>query len=244
MPLNKIFKTDKIVNMFRFLYAQSNKQDGNFSLRYESEEIVLPKREDFLTKHGISSRDCVFIQTEHEEKITHVGGSDKGRVITTEALITKESGVILYLLTADCFPVSFYDSKSQIVALAHMGWKPTDKELALKVVNEMKSTYGSQPQDIEIIIGPGIHKESYKFINPVQKQMPNWTAYLTDLEEGETQIDLISYIKDQVVRGGVPQENIQINSIDTATSKNYFSHYRAVRTGEPEGRFATIIGLL
>ncbi len=226
------------------LYAQSNKQDGNLSLRHGFEEQVIPQRQAFLSKYGISSQDCVFIETEHGEKITHVGSSDRGRSIQTEALVTGEKGVILFLLTADCFPVSFYDPQKELVALAHMGWKPTDKELALKVIEEMKSVYGSRPEDIEVFIGPGIHKESYKFVDPVQKQMPNWTTFLTDLPNGETQIDIIAYIQRQAIRGGVLQENIKIDPADTANSEDYFSHYRSVRTGESEARFATILGLV
>lgn len=230
--------------MPHLLYAHSNKQHRNLSLRHGSDEQVLPKREAFLAEHGISSQDCVFIETEHGDKITHVGLSDRGKSISTEALVTGEKDVILFLLTADCFPVSFYDSQNKVVALAHMGWKPTDKELALKVIEEMKSVYGSQPEDIEVFIGPGIHKESYKFVDPVQKHMPNWTAFLTDLPSGETQIDLLTYIQEQVIRTGVLQENIKVDPTDTAKSKDYFSHYRSVRTGEPETRFATILGLV
>ncbi len=225
------------------LRSESNKQDGNLSLRLEGQEIVLPRREAFLSRHGISSQDCVFIETEHEDKITHVGTLDKGKSIPTEALITKDLGVILYLLTGDCFPVSFFDPKKQVVALAHMGWKPTDKQLTIKVIEEMKTVYGSQPEDIKMHIGPGIHKESYKFTDPILKQMPDWATFLTDLPSGETEIDLLGYIQNQAIRAGILKENIETDPTDTATSTEYFSHYRSARTGEPEGRFATIIGL-
>jgi copper oxidase (laccase) domain-containing protein len=225
------------------LYAESNTRDGNLSLRLEDEASVLPKRELFLSRSGISSEDCVFIDTEHGDKITHVGISDKRRLIPTEALITKDAGVALYLLTADCFPVSFFDPKLQVVALAHMGWKPTDKQLARKVIQEMGAVYGSQPENIEVIIGPGIHKESYIFTNPLQKNLPPWSRFLINLPRGETAIDILGYIQDQATGAGVLQENIHASLVDTATSKEHFSHYRSVRTGEPEGRFATVVGL-
>ena len=39
------------------------------------------------------------------------------------------------------------------------------------------------------------------------------------------------------------EEKIVIDPNDTAQSPRFYSHYRSLRTGEPEGRFATIIGL-
>lgn len=41
----------------------------------------------------------------------------------------------------------------------------------------------------------------------------------------------------------VKETNIYTSSIDTFKSPEYFSHYRSVRTGEDEGRFATVVGM-
>ena len=230
--------------MEKLLRAESNATDGNLSLRHEPGEIVLSRRTAFLNKYGVTSEDCVFMQTEHEDKITHVTTSDKGSLITTEAFITKDTRLVLFLLTGDCFPVSFYDPINGVIALAHLGWKPADKGLVIKVIKEMNTVYGSQPTDITVHIGPGIQKESYKFVDPVQKQMPAWSDFLTVIDSGETTIDLAGFIKTQALEVGVTPNNIEMSTVDTATSDKYFSHYRSVRTGDPEARFATILGLL
>jgi YfiH family protein len=229
--------------MSELIYATSNKHDGNLSVRLESEEVVAPRREAFLSKHNVRAEDCVYMETEHRDTVMHVGNAEKGKLIPAEAFITKEIGLFLYLLTADCFPVSFYDSQQQVIALAHMGWRPTNLQLATKVIEEMKSVYNSKPQEIKISIGPGIHKESYTFKDHELKQTPEWKEFLTELPNGDTQIDLIGNILQQIIQSGVPIENTTINPIDTATSSDYFSHYRSVRTGEAEGRFATIVGM-
>jgi YfiH family protein len=230
--------------MATFLYETSKIADGNLAFSWGEREEVLHNQEAFLNKFGKTRDDCVFMETEHEDKIVHVGTSDKGKMITCEALITKDLDVVLFLLTADCFPVTFYDSEKQIIALAHMGWRPTGKQLATKVVRELKDVYGSQSENIKVFIGPGIHKESYVFDDPEQKKLPEWSDFLIELPGGQTQIDLISYIHKQLLDSGVTKENIQTSSADTATSSEYFSHYRAVRAGEPEGRFATIVSLI
>lgn len=230
--------------MSHLLYTESNKHDGNLSLRLDTEENVIPRREEFLSKHNVSSKDCVFMQTEHGDKITHVSTSNKGEAIFTEALITQDRGVVLFLLTGDCLPIAFYDPIKEVIALAHLGWKPTDMRLVLKVVQELSDMYQSDPKDIKVFIGPGIHKESYVLTELLQNERETWTGFLTSLPTGETQVDLIGYNQKQLRESGVLAENIYVNPVDTAIDTEYFSHYRSVRTGEPEGRFATILGLL
>lgn len=228
--------------MPQLLLETSSKKDGNLSFIWGDHDEVLANRTAFLKKFDVTPDGCIVMEVEHGDKISHVDSSNIGETIKTEALITKDTGVILFLLTADCFPVAFHDPEKQVVALAHLGWKPTDKGLAAKIVKEMEEVYGSHPKDIQVFIGPGIHKESYAFESPLQKQLPGWSEFLTDLPNGETQIDLIGHIQKQLLDSGVLQENIQTSAVDTATD-DYFSHYRSVRTGEPEGRFTTIIGI-
>ncbi len=230
--------------MRKLLRVESNKSDGNLSLVHGVESEVLPRRENFLKKHGVKSDDCVFIQTEHEDKITIVDSNDKGATVSTEALITDNKNVILFLLTGDCFPVSFYDPVKGVIALAHLGWKPADKKLVAKVVQKMVAIYQSNSKDIQVYIGPGIQKESYKFIDPIQKQLPDWSDFLEDLNTGETSIDLAGFIKSQAIASGISETNINVSGIDTATSDKYFSHYRSVRNEEPEARFVTILGMV
>mgnify|MGYP001574386810 CR=1 FL=1 len=100
--------------------------------------------------------------------------------------------------------------------------------------------YGSKPSDIIVYVGPGIHKESYKFENPIQKNLPGWEPFLEDLPDGQTAIDIVGYNTAQLTDSGVLQGNIEACPIDTALDVNMFSHYRAVRTGEQEGRFGTV----
>jgi hypothetical protein len=38
-------------------------------------------------------------------------------------------------------------------------------------------------------------------------------------------------------------EHIEVSPVNTAISDEYYSHYRSVRSGEPEGRFALLVGL-
>ncbi len=231
-------------------YGVSDTSDGNMSFTWGPTEEVIRNREVFLRGKGLKLEDCAVMSLQHEEKIVIVGrdsleknvfASSEG--IIAEALITKEKGLTLFLMTADCLPIAYYDLKREIVALAHLGWKPTEKKLAAKVVREMVEKFETDPRDVIVLIGPGIHKDSYVFMNPQQKQFAEWQPFLEETPSGETKIDLVGFNRDQLLRLGVLPRNIVIDPNDTAQSPRFYSHCRSLRTSEPEGRFATIIGL-
>ena len=236
------FLSDKHV-----IYAVSKSEDGNMSFRWGEKEEVSHNRKVFLEKHQLRTEDCLVMEIEHGAKIVLVDSSYKSlsenTLVSAEALITQEKGLALFLLTADCLPISLYDPIREVIALAHLGWKPTNLKLIEKVIREMTNKFNSNRTELIAHIGPGIHKESYVFEDPIQKTLPEWSPFLHDLSPKETQIDLVSYNKMQMLAAGLREENILIDPADTGASGEYFSHYRSVRTGEPERRFVTVLAL-
>lgn len=210
--------------------------DGNLDFRFGKEDEVVESRKKFLENIGMRMGNCVTLQQMHGDEVRVVGGKDGGKMFKADALVTKEKNVVLFLLTADCFPVILYDEKAEILGLVHLGWQGVDRELVTKVAGKMTSLGA---REMLAIVGPGIRKESYVFNVPlIQENDPKWQSFLTKLGDGRTSIDLTGFIKKQLVDCGVKE--IEDCGMDTVKDKNYFSHYRAVRTGEPEGRFATI----
>ncbi|MEN9647471.1 MAG: hypothetical protein RLY57_275 [Candidatus Parcubacteria bacterium] len=233
------------------VFAFSNKQDGNMSFKWGPCAEVIKNREVFLAPYQLKSTDMVMAQLEHGETITTVNNSDRGRgisdgesAIPCECLMTNTPQLILSMVTADCFPIALFDPKQRAISLIHLGWKPTNKKLAFKAVEQMKLRFGSNPADIQVFVGPGIRKDSYQFPLEVvtQHNLPEWKPYVS-IRGNTANINLLGFIIDQLVSAGVLITNIQDSEIDTASNKNYYSHYRSDRTGEPEGRFVTIIML-
>lgn len=228
-------------------YAVSGTVDGNMSYLWGNADEVTENRKRFLAKYSMRPEDCVVMKLEHKDRVEVVHPFDRSAndadAVVAEALITNHSGVALFLLTADCLPISLYDPCHGVIALAHLGWRPTDKLLIKKVIRVMFEKFGSEPQDIVAHIGPGIHKESYVFKDPEQKKLSGWAPYCHDLPNGETAIDIIGYNIAQLLEVGVIAEHISADPSDTAAAPEYFSHYRAVRNNEKEGRFATILTL-
>lgn len=225
------------------LAATSRNDHGNMAFKYGDEADVLESRNKFFDENGVKLFDAVVMQVEDADKIVKVNNDDKGQTVHAEAIMTKERGLVLFLTTADCLPIVIYDPARKAVALAHLGWKPTGLRLIEKVVREMQSAYKSNPEDLLVWIGPSIKKESYIVDNIAQKSDPLWAPFIKDEGNGLFQVDLLGYNKAQLLEAGVLEENIEIDPNDTASNIAYFSHYRAIRSGEKEGRIATIVAL-
>ena len=164
--------------------------------------------------------------------------------IAADGLIAKEKNLYLFLAVADCVPIILFDSKKEVVALIHAGWESTEAKIVIKTVKKLITEFNCNVSDIYAAIGPAIHKESFKFKNPIQKQLPGWEPFLKDLPKGDTAIDLTGYNKKQLGDTGVVSRNIFISDINTAKDSNFFSHYRDSRQDpRNEGRFTCVVGL-
>jgi hypothetical protein len=229
--------------------AVSDKTDGNMSFLYGKRDEVVLNRERFLGQCGIMPEACVVLRPTHGDTILRVGRNERGGirdeedVLEGEALMTDEHDTFLFLLTADCFPIVYYDPRRSAIALAHAGWRPVDLQLSASVAVQMKKAFDSSPADIEVYMGPGIRKESYIVEEPSQKNDPKWRPYLLSAGETNYAVDLPNFITNQLLDAGITQAHITMSNVDTYRSQNQFSHYRAKRSGELEGRFATVVGL-
>lgn len=231
-------------------YAVSTKEDGNQSFEWGEKKEVLGNRMQFLEMNGLNIKDGATIRLEHKDKIMIIddnykneGMFDLESAFRADALLTDKDSVFLYMLTADCLPISLYDLEKKVVGIIHLSWLCTDKLFIKTVLKKMIEKFGSNPKDILVNIGPGIRKDSYLFDSPKKKNLKNWSKYIELQENGKTAIDLVAYNIDQLTEMGILVKNIFDEDIDTNKDNRFFSHYRTVCTGEKEGRFATVLGL-
>lgn len=85
----------------------------------------------------------------------------------TDALITDEPGICICISTADCIPLLLYDTKQQVTAAIHAGWKGTAAKIVPKTIGEMTKQYGTCAADIVACVGPGISVDAYEVGNEV-----------------------------------------------------------------------------
>jgi copper oxidase (laccase) domain-containing protein len=216
--------------------------DGNMSYRWGAEHAVFEARNAFVSKHNFGTA-YIEMSVEHSNNIIDVSGqTDFSRKPSCDALVTA-TAIPLFLLTADCLPIVVHDPLKNVMSLLHVGWRSAHERLPELVIAYLQSQYGSSVLDLEIYFGPGIAASSYIVPNPEQASDERWGQFVTKTQDGFS-VDVAGYAHAQCIASGVRSENITLSSIDTCTSTQYFSHYRASRTGEQEGRIATIAQLV
>ena len=241
--LNNLKKIPNIVHGF------SEIKDGNMSFVWGDKEEVSRNRKVFLEELDVKPENCAAIFLKHGIDIAIVDEFSRGEEkIEVDCLITKSKDVFLFVLTADCLPVILYDPIKGVLALVHLSRINSPQNFIRAVVEKMKSEYGVQPENIIAGIGPCIKKESYIFPSEeLKKVIPDekvFEGFILDLHDGRKIIDLVGYNVSQLVSAGVRKENIEISEIDTFKNKNFFSHSRSRANGEPEGRMATVVGMI
>lgn len=208
------------------ILATSKSSDGNMKFSQGDLKETLENRINFLNNFGLSLDSIIDTNVQQGNKVLRVRKNDlkKGAYEDTTAfkvdgLITNESGVYLFLTTADCLPIAVFDSVNKVIALIHAGWRGLDLEVIKNAINKMKSEFNSDPKDLVVSIGPSIGPCHYKK-------------------------DLWKQTEDQLIDLGILSKNINNPKICTYENEKYFSHRRAEDKKLPNDyRFATILGL-
>jgi YfiH family protein len=86
----------------------------------------------------------------HGQVVARLPASDP--LPRADAAITRESGVVCAVMTADCLPVLFCSKDGSEVAAAHAGWRG----LCNGVLEQTLSQFHCAPNDIHAWLGPAI----------------------------------------------------------------------------------------
>ena len=231
---------------------EGNKQDGIFSTNkkfypkeYSEKDIfnsIKQNRIDLGKKHGFSGLKMFQVKQKMEDndvypdnKAVLIGKKHlKNEYYFTEIIIAdilvisnKYKGVALSHRMADCPVLIIEDRKQGISAIVHCGIYHINRGLPKEFVKVMINKYKCKAENLYLYIGSCIKKESY-----IYKSYPKiatikkiWKDAITKEEDGY-HIDLIKAIKNQIEAFNLA--GIKISPIDTATDKDYASHYAAV----------------
>ena len=161
-------------------------------------------------------------------------------VADCDALITDKKGVMLTILTADCVPVLLYDTKREVIAAVHAGWKGTQKKIVAKTVQKMVEVFGSGPKDIIAGIAPSIGQCCYEVGKDVAEHFFDIPEALVSVGE-KYMLDLPLINKKQLMDTGVNDSNIEMSGICTACEADRFFSYR--KEQGCTGRFMSMIAM-
>lgn len=158
-----------------------------------------------------------------------------------DGLISNVKGVVLSILTADCVPLLFYDKVKHIIAVAHAGWRGTDKKIAGKIIDKMTKEFASNPKDIIVHIAPSIRGCCYEVGFDVAKHFLDFPKALVSKDNDKYMLDLAMVNKEQLVEKGLPHQNITLSKACTSCENERFFSYRKEKGCT--GRFLSLIAL-
>ncbi|MGE4412934.1 MAG: peptidoglycan editing factor PgeF [Candidatus Caldatribacteriota bacterium] len=217
-------------------------------------EFVHKNRIKLAQSLGITTQNFIFANQRHGTNVSLIEQRARNEDTSfftqvfpdSDALVTTCRDICLLIFIADCVPVLLFDRKRKVIALVHAGWRGTVGLICQKTVQLMQSHYGSRAQDIVCAIGPAIGPCCYQVgrevLVRVRESFPDEENLIISRSTGEKAFfDLWQANKIQLLRCGIPQENIKTACLCTCCHSNLFFSNR--KEQPHTGRFAAGIML-
>ncbi|MDG2002802.1 MAG: peptidoglycan editing factor PgeF [Novosphingobium sp.] len=163
-----------------------------------------------------------------------------------DAMVTRQRGLLLGIVTADCAPVLLADQEAGVIGAAHAGWKGALSGVIEGTVEAMIGL-GARADRIAAAIGPCIAAASYEVDEAFQERFvgaePANRQFFQIGRRGHFQFDLEAYVGVRLKRAGIGR--VDRLDLDTYASPDRFYSYRlATHRGEANyGRQISLIGL-
>jgi YfiH family protein len=205
----------------------------NFSVkRGDTRERVRANRERLAAALALDVADFVACQQVHGQLVAPVDRAQSGTVLEdADGLTTANERLPLSLVFADCVPVVLYDRRRHALGTCHAGWRGTVQGVVDATLSTMVDHYGSDPADIVAGIGPSIGPASYEVgddvVSAVHEKLPEPELLLIYGNGAKPHFDLWEANRRQLLRCGVPAEQIEVSGVDTATNTTDFFSHRA-----------------
>jgi len=163
-----------------------------------------------------------------------------------DALVTATPGLVLSVLTADCQPVLFADTRSKVVGAAHAGWRGALNGVLEATLDAMESL-GAQRSRIVAIIGPTISQRAYEvgpeFLDSFIAEDPSYTRFFANGSGDRMMFDLPGFGLFRLREAGVGRAE-WTGSCTYSDPARFYSYRRKVHQKEADfGRLISTIRL-
>ncbi|MFH1253996.1 MAG: peptidoglycan editing factor PgeF [bacterium] len=119
--------------------------------------------DDLAHKHGLSKlvfqkqvhgTDGIYIDSKEKTKYIKPFDLERSFDLEGDFIITNQKDIGIGVLTADCLPLIFYDTKNHVAACIHAGWRSSVNEICTKAIQMMFEKFKFAPEDLQIYFGP------------------------------------------------------------------------------------------
>lgn len=252
----KYFVTTRLGGVSKFPYNTLN-----ISFKNEEDRENSDKNLDIAcSKLGYNKENVVCVYEDHTDKILVVTEENKEDYLfykhhkeIYDAMITNVKNIPLLITVADCNAIVMYDTKNNVVANIHSGWKGTVQKIYLKTLIKMQETFGTSPKDVICVYSPTIQSCCWK---TKDKELAySFKKYWEDIDineyvyedkDGYVHVDFTYAITYELLKAGIKEENIVNEKICTCCNNDiFFSYRKKTELNEPAfGTQACIVELV
>lgn len=222
--------------------------------RGDDRDCVMKNHEIFAETIGYDVKSVVTTDQKHGNHIRIVTKADCGKGIFSErdyenidGLVTNEQGVTLSTYYADCIPTFYYDPVKNVVGTSHSGWRGTVARIGKETVEAMVREYGSKPEDILAVVGPGICRDCYEVSEDVALQfidefgVDNKARFMDEKPNAKYMLDLKEACKLTLLEAGILPEHLEVVKLCTCCNPDLLYSHR--KMGDKRGNLAGFIAL-
>ena len=198
-------------------------------------EAVRTNRESAAKSLGLEAGRVVWMNQVHGADVAVVDGpwGERRPVPEVDAIVTRERGLALAVLTADCTPVLLADPVAGVVGAAHAGRPGMVAGIVPAAVRAMVGL-GAEPSRIVARTGPAVCGRCYE----VPEAMRAEVAAVEPAAQAETSwgtpaVDVTAGVHAQLDRLGVHDR--EQSPVCTRESTDHFSYRRDRTTGRLAG---------
>ena len=153
----------------------------------------------------------------HAADLAVIDKSSPRHSLGVDGLVTATPGCLLAIHVADCAPVFLVDPVHRAIALLHSGRKSTEGHITARAIAAMQQHFGSDPQELTLLIGPCIR--------------PPWF-----------EIDIPALIGAEALAAGLPPNAIHDTGVCTHASPPHL-YYSYRREKGRTGRMVALMGI-
>ncbi|MCK5913664.1 MAG: peptidoglycan editing factor PgeF [Desulfuromusa sp.] len=192
-------------------------------------------RATFARAFDLSPHQLLTVKQVHGDDILLLDqeNPDLSHFLTVEvdAIVTNQPGIMIGVLTADCFPILIWHSEKKIAAVIHAGWRGAANGLINKVLQAIHTQFDCPTAELQAAIGAGIGAHNYEIDRPVRDAFRQGTGFWKEISKetklGHWQLDISLSCQLQLEQSGIKPQNIEITKECTCCHPElFFSHRR------------------
>jgi hypothetical protein len=193
--------------------------------------------DNLVTVHQIHSADVIPVTTAWK----------RGEAPRGDAMVSNTPGIALGILTADCTPVLFADTRAGVIGAAHAGWRGALDGVLEATVGAM-ADLGAARRRITAVVGPCIAQASYEVGPEFKAAFMDCSAghgefFQPSVRDGHHQFDLAGFVMHRLAKLGLGAHHDL--ALDTyADAQAFYSYRRSCHRDEADyGRQISAITL-